>query len=121
MTTPNGLEPLEAGSADQGPAKMDPTFRNGSVTAIGIVCAFSLSFLGNWSLSPGIWTRLNLFSAAVLCFGILFQIAALAGMLDHGSLVISRYNKIIAVFLVGLIFSVSGVALAIFGELIGLR
>lgn len=57
---------------------IDPVFRNGSVTAIGVVAGFSLAFLANWALSPGHWHGPALAAFGLLGVGIAFQIRALA-------------------------------------------
>jgi hypothetical protein len=40
----------ETGAAD--PQRIDAAFRNGSVTAVGIILGFSLGFLSQWASNP---------------------------------------------------------------------
>ena len=43
------------GEERRSPDGIDSTFRNGSVTAIGVVLGFSLAFLSHWVEQPGGW------------------------------------------------------------------
>ena len=105
--------------ADASEPRMEPTFRNGSLTAISVVLGFSLSFLNRWAALPGTWTRSDLVAVMAISFGILLQIATVALLLQVGSLYLRRYNRAVAIFLLGLAFVAAGVALAIVGDVIG--
>lgn len=98
---------------------IDATFRNGSLTAIGVVVGFSLGFLSRWAGLPGDWSRSDLIAVAAITIGIVLQIKALADMLSVNSLVLTRYNRSIRTFLVGLILVVIGIGAAIFADLTG--
>jgi hypothetical protein len=98
---------------------IDATFRNGSITAIGVVVGFSLGFLSRWAGLPGDWTKTDLFSVAMITIGIAFQIKSLADLLLITSLQIRRYNRSIRYFLAGLILVATGVAIAIFADVLG--
>ena len=74
--------------------QIDSTFRNGSVTAIGVVLAFSLGFLNNWSSLPTAWIPEDLIAVALIAGGIAFQIWAMAGMLSVASLEVPVYQRI---------------------------
>ena len=99
--------------------RIESTFRNGSLTAISVVLGFSLSFLNRWAALPGSWTRSDIVAVAAISFGIVLQIAAVALLLQVGSLHLRRYNRAVAIFLSGLAFVATGVALAIAGDVIG--
>jgi hypothetical protein len=96
--------------------QIDSTFRNGSVTAIGVVLAFSLGFLNNWSSSPTAWIPEDLVAVALIAGGIAFQIWAMAGMLSVASLEVPVYQRIIRIFLIGLTLVALGVLMAIGGD-----
>jgi hypothetical protein len=95
------------------------TFRNGSLTAISVVVGFSLSFLTRWAGLPGPWLTVDLVALAAIVIGIVFQVAALAGLLSIQSLRLRNYNRGVKLFLTGLVLVASGVALAIAGDLVG--
>jgi hypothetical protein len=96
--------------------QIDSTFRNGSVTAIGVVLAFSLGFLNNWSSLPTAWIPEDLVAVALIAGGIAFQIWAMAGMLSVASLEVPVYQRIIRIFLIGLTLVALGVLMAIGGD-----
>lgn len=96
---------------------LDPTFRNGSVTAIGVVGGFSLAFLSNWTLMPGRWGGSALVAFALLAVGIAFQLRALAGMLETSSLRRVRYNRLVRIFVIGIYLTAAGVLVALAAEL----
>jgi hypothetical protein len=98
---------------------IDATFRNGSITAIGVVVGFSLGFLSRWAGLPGSWSHSDIVAVTAITLGIVLQIRALASLLSVNSLVIARYSRSVRIFVVGLILVVFGVAAAIFADLIG--
>lgn len=109
------------GQGQTGPAQaIDPVFRNGSVTAIGVVVGFSLAFLANWALSPGRWHGPAVMAFALLGAGIGFQIRALAGMLELGSLEQRRYKRLVRSFVTGIYLTAAGVLLALLADVTGL-
>jgi hypothetical protein len=98
---------------------IDSTFRNGSITAIGVVVGFSLGFLSRWSALPGEWSRSDLFSVALIILGLGLQVKSLADLLLVSSLQLNRYNRSVRIFLTGLILVSLGVIFAIFADLMG--
>jgi hypothetical protein len=96
--------------------KVSSTFRNGSLTAIGVVLAFSLGFLNNWATIQAPWYPQDLGAVALIAGGIAFQIWALARMLSVASLELPTYQRIVRIFLVGLFLVSLGVLLAIGGD-----
>ncbi|WP_413991834.1 hypothetical protein ACMDCR_07000 [Labrys okinawensis] len=101
------------------PKRIDATFRNGSVTAIGVVLAFSLGFLNNWASQPGNWIPEDLAAVVLIAVGIVFQIWSMAGMLSVSSLEEPIYRRIVRIFLIGLILVSIGVLVAISGDALG--
>jgi hypothetical protein len=101
------------------PETIDSTFRNGSITAIGVVVGFSLQFLSRWASLPGDWSRSDLAAVAMIAIGILLQVKALAGLLSLESLKVRRYRRAVRFFLWGLAFVGAGVVLAVFASVIG--
>jgi len=45
---------------------IDATFRNGSMTAVGIILGFSLSFITGWGANPVPWQVVDLFAVVPL-------------------------------------------------------
>jgi hypothetical protein len=101
------------------PTTIDSTFRNGSITAIGVVVGFSLGFLARWAGLPGEWAYVDLFSVATITLGIGLQIKSLADLLLVSSLQLKRYNRSIRIFLAGLILVALGIMMALFADIIG--
>jgi hypothetical protein len=113
-------DPLELGKARE-QELIEATFRNGSITAIGVVVGFSLGFLSRWSALPGEWTHSDLASVVLITLGLALQIKSLADLLMLSSLQLRRYNRSIWIFLTGLTLVGLGVILAIFADLFGFR
>jgi hypothetical protein len=112
-------EPLKSDGVEPQRATIDATFRNGSLTAIGVVVGFSLGFLSRWAGTPGEWTYADLIAVAAITLGIALQIKALADMLSRRSLIVTRYDRSIRIFLSGLVLVAVGVVLAIFADVVG--
>jgi hypothetical protein len=101
--------------------RVDSVFRNGSITAIGVVVGFSLGFLSRWAALPGEWSTSDLVSVGSITLGLVLQVKSLADLLFITSLELKRYNRSIRFFLTGLILVGLGVVLAIFSDLVGFR
>lgn len=99
---------------------IDPTFRSGSLTAIGLLAGFSLSFLTRWSATPGDWSPSDLAAVIIIIIGIVAQILSLAGLLSVNSLLLRHYNRLMRLFIAGLALVVAGVVLAVFADILGL-
>ena len=56
------------------PPTIDATFRNGSMTAVGIILGFSLSFITRWGANPVPWQVVDLVAVVPLLAGIAFQV-----------------------------------------------
>jgi len=112
----DAVEPVESDEQK----RIDSTFRNGSITAIGVVVGFSLGFLSRWAALPGEWTHSDLASVALITLGLALQVKALADLLMVSSLQLKRYNRSVRFFLTGLTLVGLGVVLAIFADLLGI-
>jgi hypothetical protein len=114
--------PSNDNSVDGGaPAMIDSTFRNGSLTAIGVVLGFSLGFFANWAALPGELRAGDFIAVATITLGVALQIKALANLLAVGSLIRERYERAVRYFLSGLSLVGIGVAIAILLDVVGLR
>jgi hypothetical protein len=102
------------------PKRIDSTFRNGSLTAIGVVVGFSLGFLSSWATSDGEWYAVDLVAVSFILVGIALKIRALAGMLAVSSLLLVNYERLVRYFLIGLLLTAFGVTFAVFGDVIGI-
>ena len=88
-------------------------FRNGTLTVVGIILSFSLTFLSQWAQNPIPWTLIDLPTMLLLSAGIITQGSSLVIFLWHDSLQRRVYDKASKVFLCGLAMTVSGVFMAI--------
>lgn len=98
--------------------KIDPAFRNGSLTAVGIILGFSLSFTVQWATDPDPWTALDLVAAVFLVGGLVMQVLSLAELLDVDSLEIRVYRRAKNRFMHGLLVTSGGVLVTIIGNMI---
>jgi hypothetical protein len=92
---------------------IDATFRNGSMTAVGIILGFSLSFITRWGANPVPWQVVDLIAVVPLLAGIAFQIWAFAVLLTPESLQLEIYTRAKNHFLLGLAGVLAGTAGAI--------
>ncbi len=111
----DAVEPVESDEQK----RIDSTFRNGSITAIGVVVGFSLSFLSRWAALPGDWMHSDLVSVALITLGLALQVKALADLLMVSSLQLKRYNRSVRFILIGLVLVGLGVVFAVFADLFG--
>ena len=93
--------------------KLEAVFRNGSVTVVGVLTGFSLTFLTAWAANPLPWQLHDLIGMVPLAAGIVFELIALAALLHPNSLERARYDRAVRIFLIGLILVSCGVALVI--------
>jgi hypothetical protein len=108
-------------TADTGPeGRIDATFRNGSITAVGIILGFSLSFLNQWASNPIAWSRVDIAAAVPIIFGIALQAKALADLLSVRSLIVANYERARTIFLAGLALIAVGIGVAIMLDMFGL-
>ena len=102
------------------PASIDATFRNGSMTAVGIVLGFSLSFITSWGANPVPWQVIDLFAVVPLLAGIAFQIWAFAVLLKPESIQVEIYTRAKNHFLLGLAGMLAGTGIAILLDILKL-
>lgn len=93
--------------------RIEAVFRNGSVTVVGVVAGFSLTFLTAWAANPLPWQLHDLFGIGPLIVGIAFQLVSLAVLLHPNSLERRRYDRAVRLFLIGLVLVAAGVVIAI--------
>lgn len=99
---------------------IDATFRNGSMTAVGIILGFSLSFITRWGANPVPWQWIDLFAVVPLLTGIAFQIWAFAVLLKPESTQLAVYTSAKNHFLWGLAGVLTGTAVAILLDILKL-
>jgi hypothetical protein len=93
--------------------KIEATFRNGSVTVVGVIVGFSLTFMTAWASAPAPWSLHDLFGIVPLVAGVVLQLFALAALLRTDSLETRRYERAIRLFLIGLALVAIGVVIVI--------
>ncbi|WP_245431650.1 hypothetical protein [Mesorhizobium atlanticum] len=98
---------------DRKEEQIETLFRNGTITVVGILLAFSLGFVTHWAANPVPWRFYDLFAVAPILVGIAFQMRALWRLLDVNSLRRQVYERANRIFIAGLILTACGVGLAI--------
>jgi len=102
------------------PVMIEASFRHGSITAVGIITAFSLGFLTAWGANPVPWEVNDAFALVPIVVGVIFEIVALAKLLDVRCLELPRYRGAIRYFLTGMTLVAIGVALALVIDVVSL-
>lgn len=92
---------------------VETIFRNGTLTVVGIVLAFSLGFVTHWAANPIPWQPEDGFALAPILLGISLQIKALSDLLKHRCLKKRYFERANRTFMAGLLLTSAGVALAI--------
>jgi len=105
---------------DQEEPRIDATFRNGSVTAVGVILGFSLGFLSQWASNPIAWSRIDVLAALPIIGGIALQGKAFADLLSPEILRLSNYERARRYFLAGLTLVAAGVMVAILLDILGI-
>jgi hypothetical protein len=100
--------------------KIDATFRNGTLTAVGIILGFSLSFVSHWVSNPNDWSRIDIIPCAFLLTGIVIQVKVVSDLLARDSLLASKYDRARRAFMIGLIIVAIGMAIALVNDMLGL-
>jgi hypothetical protein len=100
--------------------RIDATFRNGSVTAVGIILGFSLGFLSQWASNPIVWSKVDIASALPIIVGIILQVKAFTDLLSIESLRLPNYERTRNIFVAGLSLVAAGVGIAILVDILGL-
>ncbi|OOG74445.1 hypothetical protein [Sinorhizobium sp. A49] len=97
---------------------IEPVFRNGTVTVVGVVLSFSLGFLTQWAANPLPWNMGDLPAVILLAIGILLQMRALWDFLHLRSLQPKVYERATRVFFIGVIVTGSGVFAALIADFV---
>lgn len=100
--------------------RIDATFRNGSLTAAGIILGFSLNFIGRWLSNPNDWSRIDIIPMIVLTIGIAIQVKVLADLLARDSLIAAKYDRSRRLFLIGVVIVAVGIGIALLNDILGL-
>jgi hypothetical protein len=88
-------------------------FRNGNVTVMGIIIAFSLGFVSQWAANPVPWVPIDTVAMVPMVAGIVLQLIALWSMLRLSSLERPKFKRANATFMAGLVLTSLGVMLAV--------
>ena len=102
--------------ADEQPPKagqIDSVFRNGSMTVVGVLTAFSLGIVTQWTDDPTPWHWIDLVVVAPMVAGTFAQLIALKRLLHPNSLDAAVYARAIRMFLWGLSLLAAGVLLGV--------
>lgn len=100
---------------------IDATFRNGTMTAVGIVLGFSLGFITRWATAPGAWNPADVLAVIPLLVGVVLQTVALARLLEPACLELSRYHRTMTIFIWGLVLTAAGVCTGIMLDVLGVH
>ncbi|MDM9620995.1 hypothetical protein [Rhizobium sp. S96] len=100
--------------------KIDSTFRNGSLTAAGIILGFSLNFISHWVSNPNDWSKIDILPMLLLMVGIAIQVKVFADLLARDSLIAAKYDRSRRLFLIGLAIVAAGIGLALLNDILGL-
>ena len=92
---------------------IEPVFRNGTVTTVGILLAFSLGFVTHWAANPIPWQLHHLLAVVPILVGIALQMRALSNLLHLKSLRRSVHDRAIHIFITGMVMTFCGVGIAI--------
>lgn len=116
---PEVVHPEAVVSHSDVPRILDGAFRNGTMTAIGVLLGFSLGFLNSWGARMEPWDLFDLWAAAPMLGGILLQLFALYLMLQPESLQLANYRRAIRYFVAGLALACIGVFIALIDDVYG--
>ena len=100
------------------PERIESSFRHGSITAVGVFTAFSLGFLTAWGANPIPWGLKDLFALVPIAAGVIFEMVALAKLLDPRCRELPRYRVAVRFFLIGMVLVGIGVATALLVDFI---
>ncbi|WP_454849876.1 hypothetical protein [Rhizobium binxianense] len=100
--------------------RIDATFRNGSLTAAGIILGFSLNFISNWVSNPNDWSVIDTLPMLFLVAGIAVQVKVFADLLARDSLIAAKYDRCRRLFLIGLSIVAVGMGIALVNDILGL-
>ena len=93
-------------------------FRNGTLTVVGILLSFSLTFITQWAHNPLPWGLVDIPAVGLLVAGIVGQAYALVIFLGHDSLRRQIYDKGSRWFIVGLCLTAAGVVAGLVADFV---
>jgi hypothetical protein len=97
--------------------RIDSVFRNGSMTVVGVLAAFSLGILTEWTTGDGRpWKVADLAIVIPMVVGIAAQLLALKRLLHPDSLNMTCYARAIRLFLWGLGLLAAGVMVGVIAD-----
>jgi len=102
------------------PERIDSTFRSGSLTAVGIILGFSLTFLSRWAANPNEWSRIDIVPLILLGAGIGIQLKAFSNLMSRDSVLVTYYDRTQRLFMIGLVVLTLGIAAALANDVLGL-
>ena len=108
----------EMGADSRSDERIESSFRHGSITAVGVFTAFSLGFLTAWGANPIPWGLKDLVQLTAIAIGVIFEMVALARLLDPRVLELPRYRATVRIFLIGMVLVAIGVAAALLVDFI---
>lgn len=117
LTSAAGSEAMSEPDPDE---KIDATFRNGSLTAAGIILGFSLNFISVWVSNPNDWSRIDIPPMLFLTIGIAIQVKVFADLLARDSLFAVKYDRSRRLFLIGLGIVATGIGIALINDIVGI-
>lgn len=89
--------------SDEPPQQIEAVFRNGSVTVVGVIVGFSLTYLTSWASNPSPWQLHDLIGIVPLAAGVILQLFSLSALLHTNSLERPVYDRAVRLFLIGLV------------------
>jgi hypothetical protein len=95
---------MEKDPREQTKIPLTDTQRNGSITGVGIVLGFSLTFTGQWTFAQGAWRLSQALALCVAVVGIIFQIRALFGLLSIPPVQVEQHQEAVKKFFIGVGF-----------------
>ncbi|MBS9721059.1 hypothetical protein JYU29_10215 [Tianweitania sp. BSSL-BM11] len=105
---------------DENEPLVEMVFRNGTLTIVGILLSFSLTFVTQWAHNPIPWQLDDLPTLILLGGGIMLQFRALMILLRHDCLRRAVYDRASFSFKIGVGTTTAGVLSAIVIDLIEL-
>jgi hypothetical protein len=122
ISAPQIKQPVSPASSDSNPIaiateKITDTQRNGSITGIGIVLGFSLTFAGQWSLGSEPWHYFSIIAIIIALPGIIAQLIALLKILSLPMVTVDDHKSLTKLFFRGMALVLSGYIIGVLVDL----
>lgn len=117
MERPNASELSNSSPPVWAMHTLTDTQRNGSITGIGIVLGFSLTFCGQWSLGSETWHYWSVLPLGFALPGILLQLRALFRVLSLPMITLDDHKSMGKLFLWGVMLVLSGYIIGVVVDL----